>query len=78
MKNKIFRMSGLIALLLLASQIGGCSSSGARPSYHMSASAPQYWGGYGYRRVGYYGAYGHRSIGRPYYGGGYRRGYRRY
>jgi len=75
--SRLYKIGGLIGLGLLAAQIGGCSSSGARPTYHMNASAPQYWGAYGYRRGGYYGGYGHRGIGRPYYGGRYG-GYRRY
>jgi len=76
--SKLYKIGGLAALTLLATQIGACSTSGARPAYHISASAPQYWGSYGYRRAGYYGGYGHRHIGRPYYGGGYYGGYRRY
>ena len=77
--NKATKLAGLALLALLASQIGGCTTSGARPAYHISASnSPYYWGGYGYRR-GYYGGYRHRYVGRPaYYGGAYRRGYRRY
>jgi len=75
--SRFYKIAVVISLALLAAQIGGCSSSGARPSYHMSASStPAYWGAYGYRR-GYYGGYGHRHIGRPYYGGGYG-GYRRF
>lgn len=76
--SRFYKIAALIPLAMLATQIGGCTTSGARPAYHISASAPQYWGAYGYRRVGYYGAYGHRSVGRPYYGGGYYGGYRRY
>ena len=70
------KLGGLLVVGLVVSQLGGCSSSGARPAYHMSSYnyADAYWGGYGYRRVGY-GGYGHRNIGRPYYGG-YRRAYR--
>jgi len=73
MRNAI-RLSGLLIVILLASQLGGCSSSGARPTYHMSTSNSYYWGGYGYRR-GYYGGYSGRGyVGRPtYYGGRYRR-----
>ena len=72
--SKAIRVTGILLLTLLASQLTGCSSSGARPTYHMSASSPYYWGGYGYRRGGYYGGYSHRYVGRPaYYGGRYRR-----
>jgi len=72
------KLAGIAVLALLASQISGCSTSGARPTYHISASNQPYWGGYGYSRYGY-GGYRHRYVGRPaYYGGGYRRGYGRY
>lgn len=75
--SRFHKIAALIPLALLATQIAGCSTSGARPAYHISASAPQYWGAYGYRRAGYYGGYGYGRIGRPYYGRGYG-GYRRY
>ena len=75
--NRLTKFAGLLSLGLVALQVGGCSTSGARPAYHMSSYnyADAYVGGYGYRRVGYYGGYSHRRIGRPYYGG-YRRAYR--
>jgi hypothetical protein len=75
MRN-VTKLGGLFLVGLMVLPLGGCSTSGARPTYHMSSYnyADAYVGGYGYRRVGYYGGYGHRRIGRPY--GGYRRAYR--
>lgn len=65
-------LAGLMLVGLLASPISGCSTSGARPAYHISTYSDPYWGRYGYRRGGYAGYYGHR-IGRPaYYRGRYR------
>lgn len=75
--NNTIKLAVSLSLALIASQLGGCTTSGARPAYHISNYnyADAYWGGYGYRRVGYVG-YTHRHIGRPaYYGGGYRRVY---
>ncbi len=57
---------GLICLGVLASQLGGCTTSGARPAYHLDSYNDLYWGQYGYRRGRYVGYAGYRGYGRGY------------
>jgi hypothetical protein len=68
--SRAIRLTGILLLTLLASQLTGCVVVGVRPDYHGNISGSYYWGNYGYRRGGYYGGHHHRPMGRPAYHGG--------